>query len=179
MLDPAIMDVWKDERNPRDPAINATTNLLQSARNGIPLDSDALHSTDIRAAIDSAARAAGYSGAEILRLLEAIAQTNGSDPCRGKIFNPERNPETRQIERVLCPAHRRPQCAMDSDEQFLTLLRIELAMSNIHTSIWSSTTPGSGGMPLRDPTIESLLSRFSLSIDRPYLRDGRWSESPE
>jgi len=178
MMDPSIMEAWATHRDLYDPAIDAATTLLQSARAGTTLNTDALQSSDVRTVIDTAAKTAGYSGADVLDLLAALEQANGSDPCRGRIFNPERNPETRQIERVLCPAHSRPHCALGSDDQFMMILNTELALTNIRSTSWASSSSGSGGLPVRDPSIEALLERFSLSLDRPYLRAGRWSGSP-
>lgn len=178
MIDPSILESWATHRALYDPAIEAAATLLQSARAGTILNNEALQSPDIRSVIESAAKTAGYSGPDVLQLLEALEQVNAADPCRGRIFNPERNPETRQIERVLCPAHARPQCALGSDDQLMIILNTELALTNIRSTSWSTQTSGSGGLPVRDPSIEALLERFNLSLSRPYLRDGQWSGSP-
>lgn len=177
MLDPGIRDVWSTNRGTRGMAHERASVLLQNARYGQPLDPETLSDPDVRALLSSAAESAGYDYAELNALLHAIAQFNESDPCRGRIFTPKRNPETRQIERVLCPEHARPSAALSSDEHFLMLLHIEMTIEHVPSTAWISVD-GTGSEPLRDPSISLLLEEYGLSIDRPYLRDQRWIASP-
>jgi hypothetical protein len=177
MLDPGIRDAWSTNRGTRSMAHERASVLLQNARYGQPLDPETLSDPDVRALLASAAESAGYDYAELNALLHAIAQFNESDPCRGRIFTPKRNPETRQIERVLCPEHARPNAALSSDEHFLMLLHIEMTIEDVPSTAWISAD-GTGSEPLRDPSISLLLEEYGLSIDRPYLRDQRWIASP-
>lgn len=177
ILDQGIEQAWETHRNTRATTHELAAVLLQNARYGQSLDSDSLSDPEVRSLLTAAAESAGYSKSQLNAILRTLAQRNGSDPCRGRIFTPKRNPETRQIERVLCPEHTRPRAALESDQQFLMLLQIEMALSNIPSSSWSQQD-GSGAEPLRDPSITRLLVDYGLSIDRPYLQDQSWVASP-
>ena len=177
-LDPSIAGVWAAHRIAETPAAPLAESVLQHARYGAQLNADDLSNPEVRGVIASAAESAGYAAEEVLDLLRHIEQANDADPCRGRIFNPERNTETRQIERVLCPAHLRPHGALDSDDQFMILLHTELALARIPASNWTAEPLAQANRPVRDPLIGTLLDEYGLSLDRPYLSGGRWVASP-
>ncbi|MBL4590513.1 MAG: hypothetical protein JKY96_00995 [Phycisphaerales bacterium] len=174
-LDPSREGQWNKSRVLGDPVEIAAATMVLDARYGLELLPPEQHAdTNIRDSISKAAELSGFdSNKSSSRLVAILAKDAADDPCRGRIFIPKRNPETRQMERVLCPEHSRPIGALGSDDEFIQLLRIEMQLRALRSGTW-----GSGGLPLRDPSIIELMTDYGISPTQPYWHDGRWNASP-
>ncbi len=171
-LDPTRELQWRAHRDAEDTAELLAADIVLNARYGLDeADSSLLASTEIHDLINSALppsnhTQSGTTATRVGTLIESAAE----DTCGGRIFIPRKNPDTKQIERVLCPDHTRPLGAGRSDAEFIELLSVEMNLRGVRSHAWGQA----GGAPLFDPTIIDMMYLYQVAPDRPCWREGRW-----
>ena len=179
LLDPSRADEWESHRIRDKQETNSASSAILFARYEAEDLSDASYTrSPLRETITRAAIDAGYDGEKLIQSMQLIAQRAREDSCNGRIFLPKRDRESGQIVRVLCPNHSRPIGALDSDEEFMMLLRTEMALLNVHGSTWAPAQSAKSIPPLRDPSLEAFMDRYRVSASRPHRNNGRWSPTP-
>ncbi len=179
MLDPTRMDTWRTFRvHMNEEREQAALAILFARYNARGLASTKYSHKSIRETIADSASRAGYTRGEVVGALVELARQAENDSCNGRIFVPRRDGQAKQIIRVVCEDHIRPVGALRNDAEFIMLLRTEMDLRNVQPTSWASGHSDTANLPLRDPSIEDLMSRFGVSPDRPYLRNGQWVASP-
>ncbi|MDF1808404.1 MAG: hypothetical protein P1U42_01780 [Phycisphaerales bacterium] len=181
-LDPQRLNAWREFRdkkfNEDSKSRQLAAKCIAAARFGdTKLAAELFNQSSVHDLIIQTANALGLNSSALTQTLREMLE-HPDDECRGRVFVVERSDG--EIQRVVCQDHRRPLGAADNDRVLRELLQIELELvttdpRHFESAPWSlSEYLDATLQPVRDPSLNGLLSVYRVDETMPYWKHDKW-----
>ena len=182
VLDPGRFESWSKVNAEQriDPLQLVAADCIRFARNGdLEEASNRFERRAVRVVLEQTARDLGLDASKVLEDIRHLLSQSQNDPCRGRIFITR--VEDGEAYRVVCrdPVHQRPIGSAQNQAALIRLLSLEARLLEAtQNSSWSGTTAFGLTRPTNELRLDDLPTLYSLDLNRPYFRDGRWTDKP-